>query len=751
MALLIEPMPFASVAVPVPLGQALTYRVPPELGAQCRRGMRVLCPLAHRTVIGVVLDLQAGDPPLPPDKIKPIGALIDVEPVLPEELLDFLIELSRYYLAPIGEVLRLALPAVERSDEPAAGLFEANAKVIGRLLQRVTRVDPPTSEAPTSKGKSAAVLAALEASPLLLRDLEQQIKGARAVVKRLAAQGFVRLDTVTQVADPFFETAVVRDEPPALTEAQRAAVEGIGAAIAAGQRKAFLLHGVTASGKTEVYLHVVQHCLQAGRGALILVPEIALTPQLVGRFRARFGDAIAVIHSALGDGERHQMWKRLRSGELRIAVGARSALFAPVMNLGLICVDEEHDSSFKQEEGVRYHARDMALWRAHRAGGQCVLGSATPSLTSIALAEKQVLQKYVLPSRARKAAAMPTVEVVDLCRNKAGPTGDRLLTWPLVRALERVLEIGEQAILFLNRRGFAPSLVCEDCGTILRCPDCSIALTVHRGGRPRVVCHMCDYHSAVPEYCSECRSPELSEEGAGTERIEAALTRHFPSARVARLDRDVAAGAKSQLVLDRMRQREIDILVGTQMVTKGHDLPNVTLVGVLDADAALSMPDYRAAERAFQLLVQVAGRAGRGDRPGHVLVQTRQPESPVITCALRHDVASFVAQETEQRRELMYPPYARLALVRFEGLDEKLVTREADRVARLLQRSPVPAVRLSGPAPAPIAKIRNRWRYRFLLKSVNRQSLRAALLVVSKTPVDRRVRVIIDVDPMNML
>jgi primosomal protein N' (replication factor Y) len=393
----------------------------------------------------------------------------------------------------------------------------------------------------------------------------------------------------------------------------------------------------------------------------------------------------------------------------------------------------------------------MALWRAHRAGGQCVLGSATPSLTSIALAEKQVLQKYVLPSRARKAAAMPTVEVVDLCRNKAGPTGDRLLTWPLVRALERVLQAGEQAILFLNRRGFAPSLLCDQCGAILRCPDCSVALTVHRRGRPRVVCHLCDYHAPIPERCPECKSPELSEEGAGTERIETSLIQYFASARVARLDRDVAAGAKSQAVLDRMRQHEIDILVGTQMVTKGHDLPNVTLVGVLDADAALSMPDYRAAERAFQLLVQVAGRAGRGDRPGHVLVQTRQPNSPVIACALRHDVEAFISQETELRRELMYPPFARLALVRFEGLDEGLVSREAERVAQLLQRSPNPLVRLSGPAPAPITKIRNRWRYRFLLKSVNRQSLRAALLMVSRTAVDRRVRVIIDVDPMNML
>ncbi len=495
----------------------------------------------------------------------------------------------------------------------------------------------------------------------------------------------------------------------------------------------------------------LQRCVELGRGALVLVPEIALTPQLVGRFRARLGDAIAVVHSALSDGERHQMWKSLRSGQVRVAVGARSALFAPVANLGLICVDEEHDASFKQEEGVRYQARDMALWRAHRVGGVCVLGSATPSLTSEALADRGRLQKLVLPARARPASALPTVEIVDLRRNKAGPTGDRLLTLPMVRAIEQVVETGEQAILFLNRRGFSPSVLCDNCGEIVRCPDCSIALTVHRIGRPRVLCHTCEYQAAIPTICPACKSGELTEEGAGTERIEAGLAQLFPSAKVERLDRDVAAGAKSEAILERMRRREIDLLVGTQMVTKGHDLPNVTLVGVLDADAALSMPDYGASERAFQLLVQVAGRAGRGERPGRVVVQTRQPESPIILCALRHDVRAFLDHESALRKELNYPPYSRLALVRFEGLDENLVSSEARRVASLAQKALGMLVKLSGPAPAPIARLRSRWRYRFLLKSADRQKLREVLNVVNRISVDRRVRVIIDVDPMNML
>jgi primosomal protein N' (replication factor Y) (superfamily II helicase) len=365
--------------------------------------------------------------------------------------------------------------------------------------------------------------------------------------------------------------------------------------------------------------------------------------------------------------------------------------------------------------------------------------------------KKGVLTELVLPARARAVASLPTVEIVDLRRIKAGPTGDRLLTLPLVRAVERVLSDREQAILFLNRRGFAPALLCESCGDIVRCPDCSIALTVHRRQRPRVVCHTCEYAAPVPATCPACKGGELSEEGAGTERIEAALNALFPDAKVARLDRDVAAGSKSEAILERMRRREIDLLVGTQMVTKGHDLPEVTLVGVLDADAALSMPDFRAAERTFQLLVQVAGRAGRGERPGRVVVQTRQPDSPIIRCALRHDVRAFLDHERAQREELGYPPYARLALVRFEGLDEAIVSTEAYRVARLAKAALGESVRLSGPAPAPIARIRNRWRFRFLLKSADRQRLREVLHLVNRCEVDRRVRVIIDVDPMNML
>jgi primosomal protein N' (replication factor Y) len=471
----------------------------------------------------------------------------------------------------------------------------------------------------------------------------------------------------------------------------------------------------------------------------------------VSRFRARLGDGIAVLHSGLSERDRYAMWQRIHSAEVKIVVGARSALFAPLQQLGLICVDEEHDASFKQEEGVRYHARDMALLRAHRAGAVCVLGSATPSVTSVQLARGGRLEHLTLPARARAASRLPDVEIVDLRRTGPGPGCERLLSVPLFRALEETLRKGEQSILFLNRRGFSPSLLCEACGKIVECPSCSVALTLHRARAERLVCHYCDHAEQLPEACPNCGEASLVEEGSGTERIESVVGAAFPNARVARLDRDVAAGAKSARVLDRMRRGEIDVLVGTQMVTKGHDLPEVTLVGVLNADAALSLPDFRAAERTFQLIVQVAGRAGRGDARGRVLIQTRQPEHPAIRLAATHDVKAFLEHELIERHELRYPPFARLALVRLDAVEESRVRAEAERLARVARAVEAEGVEVLGPAPAPLARLRGRYRYRFLLRAGDRTRLRLVLLGVARAPVDRRVRLAIDVDPVSML
>jgi primosomal protein N' (replication factor Y) len=759
----------ADVAVPVPFARALSYEVPRSMAAAIRPGSRVLCEVRRRKILGVVLSVQEGESYLAGKRLKPLSALVDPEPAIPAELLAFLRELADYYVAPIGEVLRLALPAIERERlegiKPEGELFALErvegARAVGGRRVAFVRPTDTVEAAGSLRGQAAAILARLRATggePVAR--LEERFGNARAAVKKLAGLGLVAVEQREEERDPFFAEAEARDTPPELTDAQRAAAARVEAALVADPPRgaAFLLFGVTGSGKTEVYLRAIAATLARGRGALVMVPEIALTPQLVARFRARFGDEVAVLHSALAERDRHAMWTRLRRGELRVAIGARSALFAPVPDLGLVVVDEEHDSSFKQEEGVRYHARDMALLRAHRARAVAVLGSATPSLEAVALSRAGKVEELRLPDRAHAEAKLPAVTIVDLKRIGAGPTGDRLVSLPLYRAIEQTLAAGEQAILFLNRRGFAPSVVCDACGVIETCRACSVALTFHRGARPeagRLRCHYCDYERPLGA-CSSCNAPALSLEGLGTERLEATIAAAFPAARVARLDRDVTGGERSEAVMKRMRDGEIDVLVGTQMVTKGHDLPRVTLVGVVNADAALSMPDFRAAERGFSLLVQVAGRAGRHDRPGRVLIQTRAPSHPAIVFAARHDVPSFLEHELSDRREVGYPPYARLALLRVDAIDEGIARAAAAQLAAEARTTPEVLGRLVevlGPAAAPIARLRGRYRFRVLLRARDRRPLRAVLAEAARARdhVDRRARVAIDVDPVSML
>ncbi|WP_433929331.1 primosomal protein N' [Sorangium cellulosum] len=814
----------ADVAVPVPLSQAFTYEVPAALAAEVRPGARVLCEFHRRKLLGVVLSVSERSTAIDPSRIKPLAALVDARPALPAELLSFLQELAAYYFAPIGEVLRLALPAIEREQVRALkaqgeldGVLDlGRAKQVGGRKVAFARATDAIEEPGTLRGQAAALLALLRANgEQPVARLEERFGNARSALKKLAERGLVALDEREPPRDPFFRLAEARDVPPELNAAQAEAAARIDAALAAAAGEgepragapheprpagpsAFLLFGVTGSGKTEVYLRAIKSCLERGRGALVMVPEIALTPQLVARFRARFGDELAVLHSGLSDADRHAMWSSLHGGKVRVAIGARSALFAPVPDLGLILVDEEHDGSFKQEEGVRYHARDMALLRAHRAGAVCVLGSATPSIESVALVRRGKLTELRLPDRAHREASLPEVTLVDLRRFGAGPSGDPLISLPLHRALEKTLAAKEQAILFLNRRGFAPSVVCGSCGTLTTCDACSVALTYHRGrrrdapagaiaagagapppagataappaaGAPaagsleerpqggRLRCHYCDYAGPLPERCAACGSRTLLLEGLGTERLEATIAASFPEARVARLDRDVAGKDRSQAILARMREGKIDILVGTQMVTKGHDLPNVTLVGVVNADAALGLPDFRAAERGFQLLVQVAGRAGRRDRPGRVLIQTRNPEHPAIAFAAAHNVPGFLDREIRDREEVGYPPATRLALLRIDAVDEGVGRGAAAKLAAHARTCPeglARRVEVLGPSAAPIARLRGRYRFRVLLRARERGPLRgtlAALAGLLRDGLDRNARVIIDVDPVAML
>jgi primosomal protein N' (replication factor Y) len=752
----------ADVALPVPLARAFTYTVPESLAARVAPGSRVVCPLGGRRVVGLVIGVREG---VDLANLKPLVSVVAEEPAVPADLLAFLRDVASYYLAPIGEVARLALPPIDKSvarEIEAPTLFGKTKGVAGtRRVQWVTATDASATRAPASRlgARAAALLTHVRAlGALPLGRLESQWPGARASVKRLADLGLLAVDEREALADPFFAEPVPRDVPPELTGAQADAAHAIGSALEESRPATFLLHGVTGSGKTEVYLRAIAAVRAAGKGGIVLVPEIALTPQLVARFRARFGDEVAVLHSGLTPRERHAMWKRLHAGEVDVAIGARSALFAPVGKLGLVIVDEEHDSSFKQEEGVRYNARDMAILRAHRVGGVCVLGSATPSLETDHLARTGKAIRLSLPDRAR-AQSMPRIEVVDLRRMGAGPTGDKRLSLPLHRAIEATLAAKEQSILFLNRRGFSPSVRCEMCGEMCACPSCSVALTFHkRAGTLR--CHYCEYEVALPSACPKCHAgaEALSLEGLGTEKLEETLSLAFPTARIARLDRDVVTGRNVDKVLARVRAREVDILVGTQMVTKGHDLPHVTLVGVVNADAALSIPDFRAAERAFQLLVQVAGRAGRGDVPGRVIVQTYDPEHHAITFGAKHDVIGFTERELADRRELGYPPFSRIALVRVDAVEETVARACCAALAVRAREAceavdPGRTVDVLGPAAAPLARLRGRHRFRVMLRSPDRATLRKVLLAVERARAElpRTARSGIDVDPMQLL
>ena len=743
--------PFVEVAIPVPLRRLFTYRVPDDLVLE--PGDRVAVPFHRRKVAGFVVG-HRDEPPEGVTRVLKVAGKLEANPVFPEELLSFLERAASYYFAPIGEVLRAAAPAMPKGAMKRlreGGFLEEGEELAGRAVGRklelfATRTD---AEVPAKLGaRQQRVLDAIagETALTVLRTVEPS---ARGVLRTLAKRGLVTLEE-REIEDALFAEAVAPDAPPTPTEPQRHAIEALTGALDGGG--AFLLHGVTGSGKTEGYLRLIAEARERGKGALVLVPEIALTPQLVSRFRARFGDDLAVLHSALKDRERDIAWRRLRRGEVSLAVGARSALFAPVPDLGVVIVDEEHDASFKQEEGFRYHARDMALLRAHRAGAVAVLGSATPSLESFENARRGRLSLLTLPERATQRS-LPPVEIVDLRRQPRSPSGEALLSGTLHQAIQRCLDEEDQGILFLNRRGFAPSVRCTACGKQVECPACSVALTEHRRTR-RLRCHYCDFQRPLPERCDTCGAAALEPMGLGTEQLEDRLAEVFAPAKVARLDRDVANGRTVEEVLGRLRRREVDLLVGTQMVTKGHDIPGVTLVGVILADHSLAFPDFRASERTFQLLAQVAGRAGRGEREGRVFFQTFNPDAVPIQAAARHDYEAFFRAESAARREHLYPPHGHLIAVRVDDPDERRATESIGRLATIARRVATERVEILGPSPAPIGRLRTRYRFRFMLRSDDRRALRqvgAAVAHAIDEGVANPSRASVDVDPVSML
>jgi primosomal protein N' (replication factor Y) (superfamily II helicase) len=749
------------VAVAIPKHQLFAYRVPARLSPRVSRGSRVLVPFARRKEVGVVVgELEAPPSGVAPESLLELAGLVEDEPVFDEPLLDFLVEAARYYFHPLGEVLRAASPSIPTDSVRRlrrAGSVAKGEKVRGpRLPSREELVVVRTDAEPQKKlgVRQTQLLEALaRRGEVPFAELAREVSATRATLASLESLGLVRSTMRTRRLDPFFREEVARDVPPELTHEQASAVEAIGRAVESSP-EAFLLRGVTGSGKTEVYLRAMEMTLARGKGALLLVPEISLTPQLVARYRARFGDDLAVLHSGLDKAQRDAAWRGLREGSLRVAIGARSALFAPVVRLGIVIVDEEHDASFKQEEGFRYHARDMALLRAHRAGAVCVLGSATPSLESAHGVERGRLHLLRLRERAT-GARLPHVQVVDLKTQRRGPTGHPLVSLQLAEALRACLGRGEQAILFLNRRGYAPALRCEACGAPAECPSCSVALTEHKG-EGLLRCHHCDYTTRPGRSCAACGTGALVSLSAGTEKLEEHLSEALAPARIGRLDRDVADQKGIEKVLERFRRRELDVLVGTQMVTKGHDVPNVTLVGVLLADQSLAFPDFRAAERTFQLLSQVAGRAGRGERPGQVVIQTFRPEDFTVRCAALHDDDAFYTRELASREELPNPPFSHLAVVRVDSTTEHEAATWSGKLAALLStHAAVRAghVTVLGPAPALLKKLRNRHRMRITLRSRDRAPLRnlLAALVPKLDELPSTTRATLDIDPVSVL
>ncbi len=680
--------------------------------------------------------------------LKPIAQVLETEPALPADVFHLVLFAASHYRYPLGEALRAALP-------PGLAKAVEDRPVVAAGVKSVVATEAAAQAALSRAPSQAATLAYLLAvgGRAELDELVRAVPGARPAVKALLRRGLVRVETL-EVAPPV-RAGFAQGRPALLTEGQQRAVHALTAALDGPGFRPFLLQGVTGSGKTEVYLRAAEHTLASGKGALVLVPEIALTPQLVGRFRSRFGAQVAVLHSGLTPSERRRHWQALRAGRVRLAVGVRSAVFAPVARLGLLVVDEEHDPSFKQEEMLRYQARDLAVVRARDAGAVVVLGSATPSLESYENARRGRYQLLELPVRVDDRP-LPTVQLVDLRRRpRAQAETPPVLAEESAQALSETLERGQQAILFLNRRGHSTTLVCQACGQSLSCAQCDVALTLHLYP-PAVQCHYCGAAHAVPEVCRACGGP-LLRLGSGTERVEAEVQARCPTARVARLDRDsVGTGERLTERLAAFARGELDVLVGTQMVAKGHDFPGVTLVCVVSADTGLLLPDFRAAERTFQLLTQVAGRAGRGQDIGRVLVQTYNPEAEPVARAAAHDFVGFAARELEWRRALAYPPFSRLAAIRLEGADAGRTASGARALAHLLERSLPPAasgVRLLGPAPAPLSRLKGLSRWQLLLKAPQHRVLRPVLDAAERAlpSLPPGVRGILDVDPGAML
>lgn len=801
------------VAIGLPVFKTFHYLIPEKMRDSLRVGMRVLVPFKGRKVTGFTIDLLDHPPNGVGEKLREVEDLLDDVPLIDPQMLRLHRWMAGYYLYPLGEVIKTALPPglqlkselilsitqngkeclirgklepvqekifkeIERYGKISLkrmlklfsgnisraqlfsykrkGLLEIAVELEGKevkpKVEKMIQFKGGEPNKPISRKQAEILKWVEEKKEAPYSQLSKTFKSPSKAIQFLNASGLITISNREVLRDLSTRSELKSYPKPELTSDQEAIFDEILKGVHSKRFSPFLLHGVTGSGKTEIYLRAIVEVLAQGREAIVLVPEISLTPQLLSRFKDRFGENLALLHSRLGRGERYDQWRKIWKGEVKIVMGARSAIFAPLKNVGIIIVDEEHDPSYKQEEKLKYHARDLAVVRAKQDEAVLLLGSATPSLESFYNAERGKFHLLNLRERI-EGRPLPQVELVDMKKEEG------LLSQKVRAALKKNAEDKKQSLLFLNRRGFANFILCPDCGLTFKCPNCSVTLTHHLRDRS-LQCHYCDYRIPAPGDCPQCKGHRLQGMGIGTERLEQEIKTLFPEARVARMDRDTTSRRRShQQILERLESGKIDILIGTQMIVKGHDFPNVTLVGVVSADTSLHFPDFRSSERTFQLLTQVAGRAGRGEALGEVVIQTFNPDHYSILRAKDHDFIGFYQEEIQFRKALEYPPFSRLINFRLSGNSEKATKVMAEEMGRigqvLLKKGYQKGIELLGPSAAPFAKMRGKFRWQMLAKGKSSQLLHRfakdiALRLEDETK-GKGVNLDIDVDPVFIL
>lgn len=742
---------YVEAALPVPLRRVFTYRVPDEMRILIKLGARLTLPFGRRNLTGYAVGLHTelpADVEIDEAKIKDIIEVVDDEPLITPEILALTQWTADYYSSFWGEMLKAALPAGINTEK-----VRPKRRKAVRLLPSI---DKDIDTKPLTDQQMAIIdLLSANGGEMLFTDILESADVGASPINTLAKRGLVEVYVQDVMRDPLAGASFPERDHFVLTDEQRTALDAITAALTEKATfAAFLLHGVTGSGKTEVYIRAMRFALDAGRSAMMLVPEIALTPVFSRRLRTVFGSEVAILHSNLSPGERYDEWRRIRRGDARIAIGTRSAVFAPLENIGLVIVDEEHDPSYRQHESPFYNARDVAVMRAHMAGAVVVLGSATPAMESFYNAQHGKYTYLRLPDRIGDQG-LATAELIDMREVFKRAGKDVALSPQLLDAIATTHAKGEQVIILINRRGFSQFVLCRSCGETIKCKNCDITLSFHRGAA-RLVCHYCNYRENTPRVCPKCQGEYLYFVGEGTENIADQLAKKFPSMRTARVDRDTMAHkGEMEDVLLKFAAGSLDMLVGTQMIAKGHDFPNVTLVGVISVDIGLGLPDMRSAERTFQLITQVAGRAGRGTLAGKVLIQTYYPEHYALRHAREQDYEGFYREEIRFRERLGYPPFFVLAAILIKNRDRDYAAKNANILRRSLDAANTSRhARVLGPAPASLSRLKNEYRFQIILKAVNRRVLRETLDIALADAEHRGcdLRTInVEIDPVNLM